>query len=369
MPSSTTTSTPDDGATKILWDPQHDFPDPADLSAPAGIAHKVIEPGKGPYLFLHEPALVLHGDCMFAAWNHSPLSESQPGTVVRWIRSEDGFGHWSPPVEMAPPLTGETTIWESAQLLSAGGRLWAFVGQVRPQPRDSSNSGGAMVVFRFDEQSATWSQLGRVEGFHPLNPPQRSSGGNWLMGGQFNLNRSRIAISRGDDLTRWNVVEIPSTPEHNIHYAETSLIVNGGDVTALVRNEGPTLLTSKSRDGGRTWQPLGPSNLPASSSKTCAGTFSTDQRYLVLSMRPTSPQMRPRDVLAMAVSPPGGEYFTRIVAIRADTPPDPQVAQYPKGRGWAYPSVLEHAGRVYVAYSATKEQCCLTVLPVDGLSA
>ena len=78
--------------------------------------------------------------------------------------------------------------------------------------------------------------------------------------------------------------------------------------------------------------------------------------------------MRPRDVLAIAVTAPGGEYFRRIVPIRTDTPPDTQVTEYPKGRGWAYPSMIEHDGRIYVAYSATKEQCCLSVLPLDELS-
>ena len=86
-------------------------------------------------------------------------------------------------------------------------------------------------------------------------------------------------------------------------------------------------------------------------------------------MAPSSDRMRPRDVLAIAVSAPGGEYFTKIVPIRTDTPPDAQVAEYPKGRGWAYPAVLEHEGLVYVAYSATKERCCLSILPLDELCA
>ena len=54
-------------------------------------------------------------------------------------------------------------------------------------------------------------------------------------------------------------------------------------------------------------------------------------------------------------------------ALATDTPPDPQIPAHPKGRGWAYPSVLEDGGRVYVAYSATKERCWLSILPLDAL--
>ena len=350
-----------------VWDPQLVYPSAGELSEPTGIEHKVIHSGQETYLFLHEPALAKHGDSLFAAWNNSPLSESQRGTVIRWIRSDDGFRTWSEPAEVAPALKHETTIWESVQLLSVVDQLWAFVGQVKPQPRDRSNSGGSMVVFRFEQDTATWSKQGRVDGFHPLNPPTRSSEGWWIMGGQFNLNQPRVALSRGDDLTKWDVVEIPVNSNNAINYAETSIIVGRSDVCAFVRNVGRTLLTSCSRDGGKSWESLRPSNLPASSSKTCAGTFSTGQRYLAFSMVPSSDQMRPRDVLAIAVSAPGGEYFTKIIPIRTDTPPDPQVAEYPKGRGWAYPSVVEHEGRVYVAYSATKERCCLSIVPLDAL--
>jgi len=349
-----------------IWDPQLPFPSADQLSDLAEIEHKIIHPGTEPYLFLHEPALVEHSGSIFAAWNNSPLSESQRGTVVRWVRSFDGFQTWSEPSIVAPALEHDTTIWESVQLLSVDDELWAFLGQVRSAPRDRSNSGGAMVVFKFDENRQTWAMHGQVDGFHPLNPPKRTVDGNWIMGGQLNLNQSQVALSRAD-LTHWDVIEIPSGSANDIHYAETSVIADARGVDAFVRNEGPTLLTSHSCDGGRNWEQLRPSNLPASSSKTSAGTFSTGQRYLAFNMTPSSAEMRPRDVLALAVSSPGGEYFSRIVPIRTDTPPDAQVAEYPKGRGWAYPSVIEHDRRVYVAYSVTKEHCCLSVLPLDAL--
>ena len=181
------------------------------------------------------------------------------------------------------------------------------------------------------------------------------------------LNRPRVALCDGDDLTRWEVIDVPVGQGSIIHYAEPSVVVGAAGVDVFVRNEGPTLLTSRSFDGGASWGALRPSNLPASSSKTCAGTFSTGQRYLAFSMAPSSEPMRPRDVLAIAVSAPGSECFSKVVAIRTDTPPDAQVAEYPKGRGWAYPSVLQAGGSVYVAYSATKERCWLSVLPLDEL--
>lgn len=353
----------------LVWDPKQPFPSSSGVSAPDSVAHRVIHPGGPPYLFLHESVLVRHGSSLFAAWNNSPVGESERGTVIRWICSDDGFRTWSEPAVMAPALEHETTTWESVQLLSVADELWAFVGQVRTAPRDQINTGGAMVVFKFEPRMETWSQQGRVPNFHPLNPPQLIHDEYWGMGGQFNLNQARFAMSRGRDLTHWDLVDIPAGPEGTIAGAETSVIVGAEGVDAFVRNENDTgcLLTSHSRDGGKNWPILQPSNFRTSSSKTCAGVFSTGQRYLAFNLFPASKEMGERDVLAIAVSEPYGEFFKKIVRIRNDTPPSLQITECPKMRQWSYPSVLEHEGLVYISYSVTKEQCCLSIFPLGEL--
>jgi hypothetical protein len=352
-----------------IWDPQHQFPSAAELSAPDCIEHRIIHPGGAPYLFLHESRLGRHGNSLFAAWDNSFVVESQWGSVIRWIRSEDGFATWSDPVVLAPALEGENITWESVHFLSAEDEFWAFVAQVRSEPRDQSNTAGDMVVFKFKPGTETWSEQSRVSGFHPQNPPQLTGDGNWCMGGHYNLSQARFAISRGRDLTDWDVVEIPCGPENYVEYAETSFIAGDKVIDAYVRNEIRTgsLLTSRSHDGGKSWPLLQPSNFLTNSNRTSAGMLSTGQRYIAFNMMSASEEMGERDVLAIAVSEPGGEFFKKIVRIRNDTPPPMQVAECPKMRQWSYPSVLEHEGKVYISYTVTKEQCCLSILPLGEL--
>lgn len=348
-----------------VWDPQVPLPAVEDLPLPDRITHLMLHRGEPGFAFLHESCLVRHGDSFFVAWNNSPAAESERGTVVRWIRANADFSEWTAPETLAPPLESATTIWESAQLLSTGGELWAFAGQVHTQPRCPGETGGAMAVCRFDPKQEAWPAQATVPGFHPLNRPQRAPGGYWLMGGQYNLIQPRVAISRGNDLTRWDVVEIPSGPGDSLNFAETSLVVSGEGVTAYVRSAIEAVFVSESGDGGRTWSRLRQSNLPMRSSKTCAGVLSTGQRYLALNLR--SERLGDRDVLALAVSAPRQPYFRRLVLLRKGPSPNPRLPGTCKAPQWSYPSVEEWEGMIYVTYSVTKEDCCLSILPLEEL--
>ncbi|MEI6502734.1 MAG: exo-alpha-sialidase, partial [Armatimonadota bacterium] len=158
---------------------------------------------------------------------------------------------------------------------------------------------------------------------------------------------------------------IPSGPEHGINFAETSLVVDGDAITAYVRSAIECVFTAESRDGGRTWDRLRPSNLPMRSSKTSAGRLSTGQRYLALNL--VDPLLGDRDVLALAVSAPGDPHLRKLVPLRRGPSPAPRLSGYCKAPQWSYPSVEEYAGNVYVTYSVTKEDCCLSILPLEEL--
>lgn len=347
----------------VIWSPEVPFPAVADMALPDRICHVMLHRGGDAYRFLHESSIVRHGDSFFAAWNNSPRAESERGTVVRWIRANDDFSRRGEPLPVAPALDHATDIWESVQLLSADGVLWAFIGRVHHQPRTPEVSGGAMTVFRFDEQRQQWAPQGEIAGFHPLSRPQRTAGGHWVMGGQYNLVQPRVAVSRGDDLACWDVVEIPDGPQCRINYAETALAVDGDTVTAYVRSTIECVFTAKSRDGGRHWSRLQPSNLPMSSSKVCAGRFSTGQRFLAFN--PPAPGLGRRDVLAVAVTAPGETHFRKLVLLRRGASPNPRIDGHCKAPQWAYPSVEEHNGQVHITYSVTKEDCCLSILPLE----
>ena len=222
-----------------------------------------------------------------------------------------------------------------------------------------------MVAFRFDDATGKWGQESAIEGFHPLNRPQRTASGNWVMGGQYGLIFPHVAISHGDDLTQWDVVEIPSGPEHKVNFAETSLVVERDTITAYVRTDTELLHVSESTDGGRSWRRLAASNLQVSTSKTCAGVLSTGQRYLAFNMREPDTHLWSRNALAIAVSAPGERSFQKIVLVRNGKAPAYRVPGFAKGPQWSYPSVEEYGGNVYIAYTVTKEDCCLSVLPLS----
>ena len=351
-----------------IWSPDVPLPTIPHLQLPNRISHIMLHRGDDDYRFLHESCIVHHRSAFFVAWNNSPRAESESGTVVRWIRSCDGFAGWSDPAPIAPAIDHPTTIWESCQLLSTDDTLWAFTGQVHSQPRQPAETAGRTAIFRFEDTALHWLQVGAIEGFHPLNRPQRMSDGRWAMGGQFNLNLPRVALSHGDDLLRWDVAEIASAPDDRINFAEASLAADGSTVTAYVRSAIQATFVSETHNYGRTWSPLRISNLPMSSSKTCAGILTSGQRYLAFNMAPKSPSVGARDVLAIAVSAPGRKHFCRIVPIRNARSPEARIAGFAKGPQWSYPSVVEHDGNVYVTYSVTKEDCCLSILPLGTLS-
>jgi hypothetical protein len=284
------------------------------------------------------------------------------------MRSDDGGCTWNEPRLLAEPLGAPDTIWESCQLLSAYGTLWAFAGQVHTQPRVPDETGGRMAVLRLDEARAVWEPESVIEGFHPLNRPQLLPDGGWLMGGQYNLYYPRVARSAGADLTRWRVVEIPYADSDRVHFAETSLAAVNGRVHAVIRSAAETLYVSESSDGGARWSPLAPSNLPAADSKTCGCVLSTGQRCLALNLRPTRPGSLARDVLALLVSAPGEAALSKAVLIRSGSAPRARLSGFGKQEQWSYPSVEELDGRVYVSYSITKEDLGLSILPLAELA-
>ena len=63
-------------------------------------------------------------------------------------------------------------------------------------------------------------------------------------------------------------------------WGESAVIVAGKRITNIARyGQQAQALVAVSDDYGRTWTPSQPSNLPMATSKPCAGTSSTGQRY------------------------------------------------------------------------------------------
>jgi hypothetical protein len=252
--------------------------------------------------------------------------------------------------------------------LSHKGKLWAFLCRFRGSREDVR-----MEAYALDERSNRWISRGVVakEGFWPLAEPVKMADGNWIMAGASiaGENPGAVAISRGDDFTKWDVRIIPHIPGAKM-WGETAAIVEGKEVTAIIRYGAKALaLAALSDDYGRTWTASAESNLLMAPSKPYAGKLSTGQRYLICTT--TADTGGRRAPLTIAVSRPGEKLFRKVYRIRDAVRPGEDDT---RPAALAYPYAIEYKGKLYVAYSVGRERgnrnsAELAVIPVAQLKA
>jgi hypothetical protein len=129
-------------------------------------------------------------------------------------------------------------------------------------------------------------------------------------------NLPAVAISRGDDFTKWELIVIQPDqgPGSNI-WGESAVIVEQERITNIARcGSKARALVSISNDYGRRWTAAVASNLPMATSKPTAGRLSTGQRFLVCTTTADSGERR--SPLTIAVSRPGEAFFSRAFLIR-----------------------------------------------------
>jgi hypothetical protein len=181
--------------------------------------------------------------------------------------------------------------------------------------------------------------------------------GNWVMAGisargdaaAGGRHPAAVAISHGDDVTKWDLVVIPTGEDLGKMWGESALILAGKRITNIARyGDKAMALVAVSEDFGRTWTPSRPSNLPMAASKPCAGALSTGQRFLIGSTSADGGNRRAP--LTIAISKPGGETFSQIHVIRHAEFPGGPGESHPKV-SLAYPCAVEYEGKLYVGYS------------------
>jgi hypothetical protein len=281
----------------------------------------------------------------------------------------DGGKTWGKPVVMD---AGEGNIGVShGVFLSHGGKLWAFMGAFYDNfQRTHTRS------YSLNESSGQWEPQGIVidKGFWPMQEPQRMADGNWIMAGfrvanglDVKGNLPAVAISRGTDFTKWEMVVIQADKSLRSNlWGESTVIVEKTRITNIARYGSQALaLVSTSEDQGRTWTPSVASNLPMATSKPYAGTLSTGQRYLVCTT--TADTGGKRSPITIAVSKPGESLFSRVFLIRTsvfERTPGVSAAN----ADFSYPCATEHEGQLYIGYTHKSHIANeLTVIPVSSL--
>jgi hypothetical protein len=320
---------------------------------------------KGGYHYLHESAIAWHQGRLYAGWaNHRLFEINVKDELLRGRVSQDGGFTWGPAQTWAaaPLLGGES--FNHPVLFPHQGRLWGFFTRWEKElPRTE--------MFALNEATQSWESLGKhIPGFLPFTPPHKLSDGNWIMGGELHWFESAVAISRGDDFTRWEVVQIPRPETIKLQFPETTLMEQNGALVAICRpKEARTAPAAISKDQGRTWTPLRLSNFPLAASKPLCGQLSTGQQYLI-----TDNLEQGRALLSIAVTAPGGQRFCRVWKIRHQQSPKRRLLAGQDGKSmagnnteWSYPAAVEHEGKLYVIYTQGKEDCAMSIIPVSAL--
>ena len=326
-----------------------------------GVEHRTIHrASRDGYKFLHGAAIVEHKGVMYANWANSPTNENGPHETLQGRRSTDGGATWSGIEVIGPGFEGRERHSHGVLFVHKG-ELWTICSRFGVGTPGRRFPGLQAEAFVLDEQNDRWKSRGIVmKNCWPYDEPVRMANGNFITGGQDKDGLPVVAISHGDDLTKWDSVLIPYDRRLQPGFAETTVWSEGDRVIAVIRGGGGVAWVSTSDDWGRTWSKAGPSNLPMPRAKAYLGKLSTGQLYLLSNLVN-------RDTLVISVSQPGKQTLNRMWRIRHGKSIPPRFPGSAKGKQWSYPYGYEHDGNLLVVYSIGKEDCGLSVIPVTAL--
>jgi predicted neuraminidase len=355
-------------ALPALWDPQVPFPEYDQMLDLPVVTHVQVERAQPDgFHYLHEPAITWHKDVLYAGWaNHRLFEANVKEELLRGRRSTDGGLTWGPAATWVEPPLLDSESYNHPVLMEHQGKLWGFFTHwQKEQPRAE--------IFVLDEAKQQWQpQQAHIPGFIPFTPPRKLRDGNWIIGGELSWLEAAVALSHGDDFTKWDVVQLPRPKEMKLLFPETTLLERGAELIAICRpRNAKTAPCAVSKDGGRTWTQLTLSNFPLAASKPLCGRLSTGQQYLI-----TDNLEQGRCLLSIAVTAPGGDKFCRIWKIRHQQTPLRRLLGSPSGKRthiggnteWSYPAAIEHDGKLYIIYTQGKEDCALSIIPLSALA-
>ena len=356
-----------------LWNSSVPIPKTAELESLSGTTFHVIkrhEPDRDGFDWLHGVALAWHKNRLYATFGHNTGAENTATEVAHSCFSEDHGATWSP-VTLIDDGDQEGAVSHGV-LVSTGGQLWAFHGSFH-----GTLQGAHTRAYVLDESTGSWIRKGPVVlgGFWPMDTPRRMDDGNWIMagirikdgnGGQ--NDPAAVAISHGDDFTKWDLVVVPKDTKNDM-WGESTLLVDGPDLLNIARYRRPVALLARSRDFGRTWTKSTSSNLPMVASKPFAGILSNGSRYLICTT--TADSGNRRSPLTIALAQPGETTFQNVFRIRGSFSSGPGESNH--NVALAYPYAVEHNHKLYVAYSndggrgANRNSAELAIIPVESL--
>lgn len=357
----------------LLWQSDVPFPSPDHLAFPEGATDVVVHrAGSDKYNFLHDSAIVEHKGVLYAAWYNCPKDEIEGESLIRCRRSADKGLTWSEVEVIAADRDNRGTMYVPVAFLSHEGTLHAFVSHMMGHDLLTG-----WEMFALDEdmapsdcgEASPWkSQAVHDDLFLPNSAPVMTGDGHYLMAGRMAERLGErplvpaVARNARDLKGKWDIIPLVPVGERSsemeLPYPETTAIVEGRNVTALVRGGSNESLLFKSEACGLNWSGPHRHNLPMGASKIYAGILSTGQWYAIFN----TPTENYRDLLTIAVSRPGERCFSGMWKIRDGYSEDLEA-----GPEWSYPCAIEWDGNLYVVYTSDKRHCVNTTIPVESL--
>lgn len=351
-----------------VWDPSVPFPTPEEMRDLDIVTHVSVERAQpGGYYYLHEATIAFHRDRFYIGWaNHRKTETGDHDELVRGCVSSDAL-HWSKPLTWAQaPLLEDSTSFNHPLLFSHNDTLYGFFVCWREEHTPTTE----LFIHNDSTGKWEWQKNSAIPRFVPFCTPQRMENGNWIIGGENHWTDAAVAISDGEDLTKWKMVTIPRPEELRLLYPESSIVNYGNNHLLAICRPAENVMTTapmaESYDGGESWTTLRLSNFPLAPSQPFAGKLSTGHNYLL-----TNNLEDDRCLLSIALTGPEGGLFRHIFKVRHQQWPRIRLLERAVGKRteWSYPNAFEHNGNLYIAYTQGKEDCALSIIPIEVLTA
>jgi hypothetical protein len=337
------------------------------IQARTAIIHN---PEPGAYRYSHHPHIIHCFGTFFIMWSSGVEREDRPGQRILWSRSTDGKT-WSKPEILLecpePPWRLTAAGWAAH-----GDRLYAFINRNR-HPADESLKAGVIwypplyVDVMEAGRDLRWSAPRAIDSDLVANEsPRMTSAGTWLLAGYSARIESGVLRSCDGPAIEYVFHPVPRvlipldelkrvrrTPPQRPLGEPTWYQRRDKTLVSTFRDDhaGLKLFASVSADDGITWSRPRQTNIPDAKSKTAARVLTSGATVLV-----SNPCVqRKRNVLAV-LSSRDGTKFDRGAVLRDEG----------SGR-YAYPSVIEREGRLWVAYSINKNQISVSDFPISEL--
>jgi len=275
----------------------------------------------------------------------------QAGTRVSYATSEDGL-HWSRPKDLSGPPREEGFGWIARGFWLRDGELLALASHFKAP--GYAGKGLSLEAFRWNGTDSRWKVHGTVLDDTLNNfPPKKLPNGSWMMSRRDSQRHVTVLVGGVEAFDRWTILPLAKyegryRPEEPYWY----VLPDGKSLVGLFRDNGGSkrLLRAFSTDNGRHWSRLVVTNFPDATSKFNALRTTRGYYALVSNANP-----RARDPMVLSISPDGLVYTHMFYLVG--------------GRHVDYPHILEHDGKLLIAFSGAKQTVEVLSVPLEEIDA